>query len=82
MTSTSKAYIPCPLMMSNERRSHASTPVVVIKDNLKQTETKGYLLQNKKKIISTNHKRLTHIRDRLGKTMPLELNVLNKQTNK
>ena len=36
-------------MMSNERRRQASTPVVVSKDNLKQTETKGYsLLQNKK----------------------------------
>ena len=51
-------------MMSNERRMQASTPVVVAKDNLKQTETKGYLLQNKKnKIMSTYLKRLTHTTD-------------------
>ena len=41
-------------MMSNERPRQASTPLVVAKDNLKQTETKGYPLQNKKnKIMST-----------------------------
>ena len=46
-------------MISNERRSQASTPVVVALDNLKQTEPKGYLLKNKKnKIMSTYLKRL------------------------
>ena len=52
-------------MMSNERRKQASTPVVVAKDNLKQTETKDYTLQNKKnKIMSSYFKRLTHTTDR------------------
>ena len=51
-------------MMSNERKRKASTPVVVAKDNLKQAETKGYPLQNKKnKIMSTYLKRLTHTTD-------------------
>ena len=36
-------------MMSNERQRQLSTPVMVAKDNLKQTETKGYPLQNKTK---------------------------------
>ena len=36
-------------MMSHERQSQASTPMVVAKDNLK-AETKGYSLQNKNKI--------------------------------
>ena len=34
-------------MMSNERQRQASAPVVVAKDNLKNTETKGFPLQNK-----------------------------------
>ena len=29
-------------MLSNEKRSQASAPVVFAKDSLKQTETKGY----------------------------------------
>ena len=55
MTSTSYAYVPCPLaiinhnqMMSNERRRQASTSVVAANDNLKQTKAKGYPLQNKR----------------------------------
>ena len=50
-------------MMSNKR--HASTPVVVAKGELKkQTETKGYPLQNKNnRIISTYLKRLTDTTD-------------------
>ena len=51
-------------MMSNKRRRQASTPVVVAKDNLKQTETKDYTFQNKNnKIMSTYIKRLTHTMD-------------------
>ena len=50
-------------MMSNERRQ-APTLVVVPRDNLEQTETKGYPLQKKKnKIMNTYLKRLTHTTD-------------------
>ena len=50
--------------MLNERRSQAPTPVVVAKDNLKQTE--GHPLQNKKKstMMSTYLKQLTRTTDR------------------
>ena len=65
-------------MMSNERRSQGSTPVVVAKDNLKQTEAKGYPSQNKKnKIMSTYLKRLTYTIDGQEWTRSLKLNVLN-----
>ena len=48
-------------MMPDEKRNRASTPVMVAKDNLKQAETKGFPLQNKKnKIMSTYLKRFAH----------------------
>ena len=51
--------------MSNDRRRQASTPVVLAEDNIKQTETKGYLLPKKSNnTISTYLKQLTHITDR------------------
>ena len=51
-------------MMSTERQRQLSTPVVDAKDTLKQTETKGYPLQNKKnKVVSTCLKRVTHTTD-------------------
>ena len=52
--------------MLNERRSQAPTPVVVAKDNLKQTE--GHPLQNKKKskMMSTYLKQLTRTTDRVN----------------
>ena len=54
-------------MMSNERRQ-APTLVVVPRDNLEQTETKGYPLQKKKnKIMNTYLKRLTHTTDEQGR---------------
>ena len=60
-------------MIANEKKRQVSTPVVVAKDNLKkQTEAKGYPLQNKKqhthtqkrKIINTYLKQFTHATDR------------------
>ena len=68
MTSTSKAYISCHFaiikLMENEKRTQESTPVVVAKDILKQTETKVYLLQNKNnKIMRTYLKWFTHKTD-------------------
>ena len=52
-------------MMSNAIQRLVSTPVVVAKDNLKQTEIKGYHLQNKKhKIMSTYLTQLTYTMDR------------------
>ena len=51
-------------MVSNERQSQPSTPVLVAKDKLKQTETKNYPLQNKKdKIKITYLKQLTYTTD-------------------
>ena len=51
-------------MMSNERGSQASTPIMVLKDNLKQTRTKDYLWQSKtNKIISTYLERLSNTTD-------------------
>ena len=50
--------------MENEKRTQESTPVVVAKDILKQTETKVYLLQNKNnKIMRTYLKWFTHKTD-------------------
>ena len=47
--------------MLNEKQSNTSMAMVVDKDNLKQTKTKGYSLQNKKKkTVNTYLKRLTH----------------------
>ena len=43
MTSTSKAYIFIDVL-----QRQTSTPVVVVKENLKQIEIKGNPLQNKK----------------------------------
>ena len=49
-------------MMLNETRSQGVNTST--KDNLKQTETKGYTLQNKKKrIMNTCLKRLIHTTD-------------------
>ena len=48
-------------MMPNEKRNQASASVMVAEDNLKQAETKGFPLQNKKnKIMSTYVKRFAH----------------------
>ena len=48
-------------MMSNDIQRLEPITLVVAKDNLKQAETKGYSLQNKKsKIMSTYLKRLIH----------------------
>ena len=44
-------------MIANEKKRQVSTPVVVAKDNLKkQTEAKGYPLQNKKQHTHTKTK--------------------------
>ena len=48
-------------MMSNDIQRLEPITLVVAKDNLKQAETKGYSLQNKKgKIMSTYLKMLMH----------------------
>ena len=64
MASASKAYIPyfyVNWVKSNKRRSQAAAPVFIVKDTLKQTERKGYPLQNKrKKIVDTYIKWVTH----------------------
>ena len=61
--------------MSNERQRQASTPVVVAKDNLRQTEIKDYPLQNRRnKIMSICLKRLTHTTQRTGRGRPCHLN--------
>ena len=52
-------------MISNETRAQASVPVLVAKDNLKQTKTKGYLPENAYPYNA-----------RAGETIPLKLNVL------
>ena len=50
--------------MSNERQRQVSTPVVLAEDNIKQTETKGYLLPKKKQQHDKYYlKQLTHITD-------------------
>ena len=53
-------------MISNETRTQASAAVLVAKDNLKQTKTKGYLPENAYPYNA-----------RAGEAIPFKPNVLN-----